>query len=91
MVSSNHIKSITVLIIYYHDHFIFSQVSPSIDEFAKTIEMTDVEKQRLASTLDALNTGQVSSLPPYITASASEGLSTLADQLIKTKFLDTDK
>ena len=52
--------------------------------------MTDVEKQRLASTLDALNTGQVSSLPPYITASASEGLSTLADQLIKTKFLDTD-
>jgi hypothetical protein len=52
--------------------------------------MTDVEKKRLANLLESLNTGQVSDLPPFIVNSASEGLSTLADQLIKTKFLETD-
>jgi hypothetical protein len=52
--------------------------------------MTDVEKARLVKTLEALNTGEVDQLPSFIINSASEGLNTLVDQLIKTHFLETD-
>ncbi len=65
-------------------------VSPSIEEFAKVMELTEVEKRRLTHVLEAINTGQVNDLPSFIVNSASEGLSTLADRLIKTKFIMAD-
>ncbi|CAF0889109.1 unnamed protein product [Brachionus calyciflorus] len=66
-------------------------VSPSIDEFARVMEMTKIEKNRLANVLESLHTGQVSELPAYIVNSASEGLGTLTDQLIKTNFLKPEE
>jgi len=54
------------------------------------MEMTESEKKRLSTVLDSLHTGQVADLPPFITNSASEGLGTLTDQLIKTNFLNHD-
>ena len=65
-------------------------VSPTIDDFAKVVEMTPVEKRRLALALESIHTGQVNELPNFIVNSASEGLSSIADQLIKTNFLNTD-
>lgn len=65
-------------------------VSPTIEDFAKVMELTEVEKRRLTHVLEAINTGQVNDLPPFIVNSASEGLSTLADRLIKTKFIASD-
>lgn len=52
--------------------------------------MTEDEKNRLANVLESLHTGQVSQLPTYIVNSASEGLGTLTDQLIKTNFLKAE-
>lgn len=54
------------------------------------MEMKDFERKRLENILESLHTGQVSDLPSFIVNSASEGLSTLTDQLIKTNFLQTD-
>lgn len=62
-------------------------VSPNIKDFARVIEMTPTEEKRLAATMEALNYGQVSDLPPFIVNSASEGFSQLADKLITTNFL----
>ena len=66
-------------------------MSPTIDEFAEVMELSSTEKKRLASLLDDLNTGRVHGLPSFILNSAGEGLSTLADQLIKSSFLQTEK
>ena len=63
------------------------KVSPNIHEFAKVMEMTPVEKNRLALTLESIYTGQVGDLPIFVVNSASEGLSTIAEQLIRTQFL----
>lgn len=52
--------------------------------------MTDEEKKRLINVLESLHTGQVTQLPAYIVNSASEGLGTLTNQLIKTNFLKTE-
>lgn len=52
--------------------------------------MTTVEKRRLALALESIHTGQVGELPIFIVNSASEGLSSIADQLIKTQFLNSE-
>ena len=52
--------------------------------------MTTVEKSRLALTLESINNGQVNDLPVYIVNSVSEGLGTIANQLIRSNFLNTD-
>lgn len=63
-------------------------ISPTISEFAKNMEMTHVEKQRLFTTLKKVNTGQVNSLPAFIRDSINEGLSSLVDNLKKTNFIN---
>ena len=68
----------------------FFKVSPNIEEFAKVMEMTETEKNRLANVLLSLNTGQVVDLPPFIKNTASEGLGTLTNQLIDTNFLQNE-
>ena len=52
------------------------------------LEMTSAEKKRLIHAFESLHTGQVNDLPPYIVNSASEGMNSLVDKLIKTDFLN---
>jgi hypothetical protein len=50
--------------------------------------MHDDEKDRLYNVLEALHNGQTQSLPKFIVDSASEGLASLTEKLIKTNFLE---
>lgn len=60
-----------------------------MNEFARMMEMTSEEKKRLIATIEQLSSGQVENLPGFVVNAASEGLSTLIDQLIRTQFLET--
>lgn len=63
-------------------------MSPTVEQFAPVFEMDNVEKERFINVLSSINNGQVDNLPKFIVDSASEGLITLTDKLIKTNFLD---
>ena len=49
--------------------------------------MDEMEKKRLANVLKSLNIGTIEGLPKYIIESMSDGLVTLAEELLKTRFL----
>jgi hypothetical protein len=59
-----------------------------VDEFASVMEMTNQEKDRLIKTFESLNNGEVAHLPDIIINFSSEGLTSLVDELIKTRFLE---
>ena len=52
--------------------------------------MDKTEVARLANVLKALQYGKLNGMPKYIVESSFEGLSILAEKLIKTGFLDAE-
>ena len=64
-------------------------MSPTINEFAISMNMNELEKKRFGLVLEKINTGQISQLPVFIKDSISEGLGSLVDNLIKTNFMPT--
>jgi hypothetical protein len=60
--------------------------SKTIDDFAKNVEMTKVERERLQTTLEKISFGETNNLPTFIKNSIGEGLSSLTENLKKTHF-----
>jgi hypothetical protein len=66
------------------------QVSPSINDFAKLLELSATEERRLAYVITALSNGKWDKLPFFLANSASHDLKTFASQLIESNFLQVD-
>lgn len=63
-------------------------VSPTLHEFAKRLEMSDTDEKRLRDVFECIQNGDYNDLPKFIQDSLNEGLATLIEQLIRTRFLD---
>jgi hypothetical protein len=63
-------------------------VSPTIHEFSKNLEMSPTDEKRLRDVFECIQNGDYDDLPKFIQDSLNEGLATLIEQLIRTRFLD---
>lgn len=61
-------------------------IAKTLNEFAISMEMSEIEKERLGLTLEKISYGELNSLPPFIKNTIGEGLGSLTENLKKTHF-----